>query len=933
MKKLFTATLVFVIMCFALKTHAQVSLYSFASGIGAYVPITGTLIDSSRGTSGAASLDDVLYTAQNIGFDFVMNGGTYSTYSFNTNGQLAFGTGLTGTNYSPISGTLTYPSCIAAMARDLQGIFGFAATRTISSTTLTGVSSFEGIVVGKLVLGTGIATGTLVTGFNTGLGEVYISIAATSSGSSTLNCASAELRSETTGAVGSRVHTLQFSNFKRFSSSTLIDNFNFQIKLYETTNIIEVVYGSNQANSTAITPQVGLRGINNTDFNNRTTATDWTATSAGGVNTATCTLNDLVFPPSGLEFSWTPPIINNDVAPTENVAPLKIEAGDPGVFPEAKIKNLGINDQNVPFATVYKITGPVNYQDSTFETLLAGQEKTITFPSLFVPGAVGNYAVTIYTRLPGDQVSFNDTLKTSFSVNPEANYGNGNGYFYANNLAVNQPSYPTWGWKDTSGSRSIIIDNIVQPGITRVGSTNDDAYFVLSLKQMLLEFNQDTTDKHLKFNGICFDSIFPGTNGIIGLTQQFGTYSINDFNIDGAQVANNAILAFWHDANFGNLQGGSNRLSYKVKHNQLLITYDRAVSFSPTTDWVSYQVVIEIAKGCAAPNSNWRVTFADTTNQNTSSSFYDNYIAQTTATLPDPTVFRNYVMGWSGVGVNNIYSGYVSTGNPFPASPVTQVKVKRPVFDANGIGLAVEFGPDQNELNLHDVVYLDLSLSLEGLQSNGRVRDTVEVIIRDGNSAPYKIMQRTKVYLDSAHNGTFAYGRKVIEATVIKDQYPLLLEVRHRNSITTWSNIFIANSVAIAYNFTIGLPQIYGNNGTMVNGAASYFAGDVNGDQVVDLADVALIDNDAFNFVAGDYVITDVNWDGVVDLVDAAIADNNAFNFVSEVKFPGAVRPFTEEPVNYNYKAPAEIKILPDAYAEPKIDLNAVQNIDIKKED
>ena len=933
MKKLFSLLFAVLLLCFSVKTQAQVSAYTFAQGSGTYVPIVGNLIDSATSNSGATSLDDVLYTAQPIGFSFTMNAGSYTTYSFNTNGQIAFGTGLTGTNYTAISSTITYPACIAAMARDLQGIFGFTATRTLASTTLTGVTSFSGMVVGKIVAGTGIPAGTRVTGFNIGLGEVYISNAATAAGTTTLNCASGELRSVTTGAVGSRVHTLQWSNFKRFSSATLTDNFNFQIKLYETSNIVEVVYGSVLANATAIVPQVGLRGATNADYNNRSTTTDWTATVAGGVNTATCTINNLVFPPSGLLFSWTPPVINNDVGVTENVAPLKIEVGDPGLNPSAKIKNFGINNQNTPFATVYKITGPVNYQDSAFETLLSGQEKTIVFPSLFVPGAAGTYNVTIYTRLPGDQVALNDTLKTTFTVNPEANYGNDSGYFFANNLATTQPSFPRWGWKDTSGSRSIIINNIVQPGITRVGSSNDDAYFVLSLKQMLLEFNQDTTDKHLKFNGICFDSIFPGTNGIIGLTQQFGTYSINDFNIDGAQVAKNAILAFWHDVNYANLQGGSNRLSYKVKHNQLLITYDRAVSFAPTTDWVSYQVVIEIAKGCAAPNSNWRVTFADTTNQKTSSSFYANYIAQTTVNLPGATDFRNYVMGWSGGGSPNVYSGYVSTGNPFPATPVTQVKVKRPVFGATGNGLAVEFGPNQNELDMHNVDYLDLSLSLEGLQANGRVRDTVEVIIRDGNSPPYKVMQRTKVFLDSAHNGTFAYGRKVIEATVIKDQYPILLEVKHRNSISSWSNIFIANSVAIAYNFTTGLGQIYGNNGTVVNGAASFFAGDVNGDQVVDLADVSQIDNDAFNFAAGDYLITDINWDGVVDLVDAAIADNNAFNFVSEVKYPGAVGLFTEEPVNYNFKAPTEIIILPDAYAQPKIDLNAIQNIDIKKED
>ncbi len=50
--------------------------------------------------------------------------------------------------------------------------------------------------------------------------------------------------------------------------------------------------------------------------------------------------------------------------------------------------------------------------------------------------------------------------------------------------------------------------------------------------------------------------------------------------------------------------------------------------------------------------------------------------------------------------------------------------------------MALEYGPNANSLNSHDVLYLKLDVSLHGLQSNFRVRDTVELILRDASAAP-----------------------------------------------------------------------------------------------------------------------------------------------------------------------------------------------------
>ena len=120
------------------------------------------------------------------------------------------------------------------------------------------------------------------------------------------NGTNAELMSLMEGTEPNRIFTVQWSHYKRYGSNYAGDDFNFQIKLYETTQKIEFVYGPFTAvyNAAPPTVQVGLRGASNADFNNRTTTTDWTATTAGATNAATMALTDLVYPPSGLTYNW-----------------------------------------------------------------------------------------------------------------------------------------------------------------------------------------------------------------------------------------------------------------------------------------------------------------------------------------------------------------------------------------------------------------------------------------------------------------------------------------------------------------------------------------------------------------------------------------------------------------------------------------------------
>ena len=119
------------------------------------------------------------------------------------------------------------------------------------------------------------------------------------------NVTTGELSYQLSGAAPNQVLTVQWKNYRHYDATGDLNN--FQIKLYETTNAVEVVYGAFTQNATNRTRQVGLRGSAATDFNNRTTTTDWSATTAGGTNAANCKLATAIKPLTGQKFTWSPP--------------------------------------------------------------------------------------------------------------------------------------------------------------------------------------------------------------------------------------------------------------------------------------------------------------------------------------------------------------------------------------------------------------------------------------------------------------------------------------------------------------------------------------------------------------------------------------------------------------------------------------------------
>lgn len=430
MKKLLSLFTMVFFLCIGNYAFAQVNTYTFSQSSSPYTEIAGdTVVAIATGTSGAAALDDIVYSSNTIPFTFTYNGTGYTNVVITTNGMISFGAGLpTGGNYACVASTQTYDGAIGVLSRDLNGMFGFRCDRTSASAVLTNVSNFAGIVAGRVISGTGIPVGTTITSFDVGLKTVTMSAAATSSSTAgaanaTIQVAAGSIVRGTTGAVGSRIHTIQWKNFRRFTTTDTLENFNFQIKLYETSNIVELTYGAFAKSpvTPTITPQVGLRGLTNADFNARTTTTDWSATTAAGTNAATCTITPAILPPSGLILRWSPLVaVADDMGVTALVlgAPGQIISAGKGYDMTATAKNFGTTTQNI-VPVYYTVDGgspigPVN----TVGPIVQNATENVVFNGgfAFTPLTPGVKVIKVYTALVGDGNAVNDTLTVNVNV-------------------------------------------------------------------------------------------------------------------------------------------------------------------------------------------------------------------------------------------------------------------------------------------------------------------------------------------------------------------------------------------------------------------------------------------------------------------------------------------------------------------------------------
>ncbi|HLK30129.1 MAG TPA: hypothetical protein VKT28_16225, partial [Puia sp.] len=313
MKKITSLMILMLFFAFVQDSFGQVSSYTYQKSSGTYA----NQASSSSTALNSGSWDDNIYSTA-LPFAFTFNGTTYasgSTIYVDANGFIYFGGSSSSfpSNYvNPLSYGASVNGIVSGFNQDLSSQTStFTATVANGSTQLTNIAAASLPVVGTILSGTGIPSGSIVTAINSNgsSSTVTMSKSATSSGS---NKTMTSYSGIITQNSGTGIFYIQWANAENLTNST--GNYNFQIALNQTTNTVNIIYGSIATSNNSghqIGVAVGLGGSSTSDYNDLTSSgsssTYWSnATNAGTSNSSTLNLYSSQLPSSGLTYTWTP---------------------------------------------------------------------------------------------------------------------------------------------------------------------------------------------------------------------------------------------------------------------------------------------------------------------------------------------------------------------------------------------------------------------------------------------------------------------------------------------------------------------------------------------------------------------------------------------------------------------------------------------------
>jgi Secretion system C-terminal sorting domain/Ig-like domain CHU_C associated len=299
MKK-FLSYFIFII-CISQLSNAQVSTYSFYQTSEVYTSIAGGIV------VGLNNEDGTIYDSIPIGFNFNFNSSNFNMLSLSTNGYVVLGPDTGTVAHYPGSQVLssgnTMNNLIAAF-NDNLAIGSFLTGDAIAGTNfISSLSSTSGLAVGDIVdiNGNFAPSGTIITAISND--TIFISNPSFSTFNQDLiQFGNGEMRVQTIGTAPNRICVIQWKNAHK--SSDVNDCYNFQIRLHETSQRVQTIYNIIENNINPYEVQVGLTGNTRADFNIRTTATNWSNTTAGATNFQSCSTSNTIIPPLGLSFNW-----------------------------------------------------------------------------------------------------------------------------------------------------------------------------------------------------------------------------------------------------------------------------------------------------------------------------------------------------------------------------------------------------------------------------------------------------------------------------------------------------------------------------------------------------------------------------------------------------------------------------------------------------
>ena len=313
--------------------------------------------------------------------------------------------------------------------------------------------------------------------------------------------------SEISYAVVGSSFVVQFTDLQGSSSAT--QKISFQIILNSTDNSVSVVYGNCVSGNATLIGEVGLKGADVSDVNNRT-GTNWSATTPGTSKLSTCTFgnNSSTIPASGLTFTYLPGIWKVDPSSYASI-PFTEDFSAWG-------NGNSINDlPNVAFWRTWPSRGDSSWRasDNTISGFFSSSGWTdiqkdfdtpVEAPAVS-PAAKfhsyeahdGNYGyMDLYVDLSSDtrakEISFNyrnqsgrDSLRVQFSADGGATFVNlgkqinlndtwSRKYFYTNSSSAT--SIIRFLAKSDFGDDDIYIDNVSVIAVDCPPPTDTDTY-------------------------------------------------------------------------------------------------------------------------------------------------------------------------------------------------------------------------------------------------------------------------------------------------------------------------------------------------------------------------------------------------------------------------------------------------------------------------
>ena len=223
----------------------------------------------------------------------------------------------------------------------------------------------------------------------------------------------AEFRQQTTGTAPNRVFTLEWRNVQDKAGQQL-SRATFQLKLYETTNFIDFVYGPFIASNEAPvfrSSAVGLKGAaGQILFGSKFSGAPWTGTTwlSDPANVNQHNYRNAFLPDAGRTYRFTTTLQRN--VGVAGVLRLPGPACNQGVVDSVGVVVVNSGSQrqtNIP--VTFRING-ATIGSGTVPGLDSGRRDTVFFRNIDF-SRTGNYGITAFTALPNDQLAGNDTLR------------------------------------------------------------------------------------------------------------------------------------------------------------------------------------------------------------------------------------------------------------------------------------------------------------------------------------------------------------------------------------------------------------------------------------------------------------------------------------------------------------------------------------------